>query len=336
MKKAFIFAAILLAVATTITIVSCKKDKQEEKVTKNVNLTENEQEENMDEYLLSLKQKMLSAQKGDETISLEQARHDLCDLLNFDFGDANYATDVFQNDTIYVKLALSNGMVDLSQLAITYKKALEQIMTSYKAMNLPEKSVNVIFCEYDDRGDKDGNNEEMRIVINYRGFTGGQSNMHDTLRWRPGRIDGCCSDPSIFHGGAITMQHWLRDAYPPFSCANGGRLYFTDEAYWYKSGYTTYDPTDDRFKIFAIFTYQLDTVCISHEDMEYYYTNILDYYHQETPNTGGPRAMNYWFVDCRNIPYSQPNVNGYPGDCWYWWIQIRYGKPNCTNSDPLL
>lgn len=89
------------------------------------------------------------------------------------------------------------------------------------------------------------------------------------------------------------------------------------------------------FDIFGVFTYRIDTVCISHDEMEYYYTNILNYYNQETSTILPTRAIMRTYVDTAVIPYSQPNLNGYPGDLWYWRIFIHYGKPNCTNSDPI-
>lgn len=334
-NKFFIIAAILLVATTTITIVSCKKDKQAENAAKNIVLSENENVDNMDEYLLSFKAKLLNATKGDETISLEQARCDLTNLLNFDFGDANYATDVFQYDTIYVKLSQINGMVDLSQLAVTYNDALTKILASYRALDLSDKSVYSIFCEYDTNS-KDENTEEMRIAVTYRGYNGNNTpfimNGHDTLSWQPRRMDTSCDDPSMPYGGAVVMQHWLMNSQQQISCPNGGRLYFTNENDWFKNGYNTFDMATNRYKIFTVFTYRIDTVCISHEDMEYYYTNILDYYYQEVSS---PRAIEFVYIDTDQIPYGPQNINGYPGDCWSWRIWIKYGKANCTETDPL-
>ena len=326
MKKHYLILAAIVLAVVTFTVVSCNKEKQEEGVVMNANLTEGVGETNMDEYLLSFKQKMLSAQKGDESIGLEQARQNLCDLLNFDFGDANLPTSVFEYDTLYVKLALTDGMVDLSQLAITYNKAFDLILASYRGLDLPEKSVYFIFCDFDDDGNKDGNAEEMRIVVCYRGLTRDLPSIHDTLSWQPGRMGTSCDDHSIPYGGAIVMQSWLGQARPGVSCEGGGRVYFTETQDWYKHGYDTFDETEGRYKVFTIFTYQIDTVCISHEDMEYYFTNILDYFHQETPIS---HVAIDEYVDDHRIPCPS---TFFPGDCYYWTIRIRHAKPNCTGS----
>ncbi len=106
-KKLLITLAVMI-VATAVAFVSCKKEKQE--------LTSNNSEQNapcfdnMDEYLISFKNKLLSAQKGEELISLEQAQSDLGNLLNFDFGDANFVTDEIVYDTLYVPVMLEGGV----------------------------------------------------------------------------------------------------------------------------------------------------------------------------------------------------------------------------------
>ena len=346
MKKSFfIIAAVVIATATAITVASCKKDKTEESnpssenVVKNIFLDENEDTDNMDVYLLSFKEKLLNATKGGETISLEQAQRDLGNLLNFDFGDANYATDTLYFDTLHVKLTQSGGMVDLSQLGETYSDAFAQILASYRSLNLPDKSVYSIFCNYDDAWcNRDNESEDVSVVVTYRGFAGSNSypiSGHDTLNWHPRRIDHSCDNPSIFGGGARIMQNWLLNSQEQLACPNGGRVYFTDEKDWEKFGYTTYNATTGSFQIFGVFTYRIDTVCISHDEMEYYYTNILNYYNQETSIILPTRAIMRTYVDTAVIPYSQPNLNGYPGDLWYWRIFIHYGKPNCTDSEPI-
>ena len=342
-NRLFILAAIIITAVTTITVVSCKKDKTEESntnetVAKNDVPIESEDTDNMDEYLLSFKEKMQNATKGGETISLEQAQRDLGNLLNFDFGDANYATDTFLIDTLHVKLTQAGGLVDLSQLAETYSDAFDQILASYRSLNLSDKSVYSILCKYNDASNKGNDPEDVSVVVTYRGFVGDNSFLlsgHDTLSWHPRRIDNSCDDPSIYGGGARIMQSWLLNSQEQLACLNGGRVYFTDETDWEKFGYTTYNPTNGSFDIFGVFTYRIDTVCISHDEMEYYYTNILNYYNQETSTILPTRAIMRTYVDTAVIPYSQPNLNGYPGDLWYWRIFIHYGKPNCTNSDPI-
>ena len=127
--KFFVAIIVMLVVAfASVAVVSCKKESQ----TVSVNSEPTVQvADNMDDYLMAFKKKLLSAEKGGETISLEQAERDLGNLLNFDFGDANYATDVYQFDTICLKLATANGEVELSQLAEIYNDVFEAIVTNF-------------------------------------------------------------------------------------------------------------------------------------------------------------------------------------------------------------
>lgn len=93
-KRNLTFAIFAMAVATIVlaAFVSCKKD-SEPKTSESKTSEMSASDSNMDEYLISFKKKLLSAQKAEETISLEQAQRDLGNLLNFDFGDANFVTD---------------------------------------------------------------------------------------------------------------------------------------------------------------------------------------------------------------------------------------------------
>lgn len=330
MKTKNILMITLLVIATcAIAIVSCTKEKQE-KASNNKELIVSDAD-NMDDYLLAFKEKLLTAEKGGETIGLEQALRDLGNLLNYDFGDANYATDMFQNDTLYVKLSCNNGFVDLSQLAVTYNEALSKIRASFQGIDLPDKSVYMISSEYDEAGSRDGNTEDMRIVVTYRGLGNNTPNTHDTLDWKVLYHSGSCDGSVLDWCAGERMQKWLREAEAIPSCENG-RLYYTDQGNWSKNGYQTYDATADRYKIFTVFTYRIDTVCISHEDMEYYFDNTLDYWYVEKPSN---HIITGSTVSTNCIHYEQPNVNNYPGDCWYWVVVLYHAKPNCTSSDPL-
>ena len=324
-----------MVAVTTITIVSCQKDKQTGKENGRSILSENEKTDNMDEYLLSFKDKLLNATKDGETIGVEQALLDMGNLLNFDFGDANNATNIFLFDTLYAQLPLTNGMVYLSDLATTYNNAFTQILNSYRALDLPDKSVYAISCNLDETGDNN-NTEKVCFIVKYRGFARndifGTFNGHDTLSWHPTYWGGSCDDPTIEYGGAADMEIWLNHSQPEFNCINGGRFYFTEYGCWGKKGYDTYDSVANRYKIFTEYTYQIDTVCISHEDMEYYYSNILDYFNQEKPSG---HIMDQAHVLCTVISIPPDNPDHHPGDCWFWWVSIYHGKGNCTDIEPI-
>ena len=181
MKKSsrLLFAAMIIVALAATLFVGCKKEK-DEKTTENAELS-TLTNDNMDEYLMAFKKKLLSAEKGGETISLEQAERDLGNLLNFDFGDANYATDVFKYDTLHLTINVSNGEVDLSQLAATYNEVFDDILNIYSSVNLPEKSVYAICCDFLETESKNGDEREAEIVVITRGNLSSYIPVHDTF-----------------------------------------------------------------------------------------------------------------------------------------------------------
>lgn len=216
MKKSKTLIAIIamVIVATTVAVVSCKKEKQEQAMNneKQVALCY----DNMDEYLMSFKKKLLSAQKGEETISLEQAQRDLGNLLNFDFGDANHPTNVYHFDSIRVKLTVNQNEVELSQLAITYNEAYNSILETYHSIDLPEKSIYAISCTFNELETKDGETEDVEFVVVTRGFIEDPimpSNNHDTLDWRPKNNAGTCDGQFInVYGAPEIIRSWIYDS----------------------------------------------------------------------------------------------------------------------------
>lgn len=329
-SKAIIAITALAILATTVAVVSCKKEQQEQKSN---NVKQSEQYSNdMDEYLLSFKDKLLSAEKGGELISLEQAQRDLGNLLNFDFGDANYPTDVYHVDTIHAKLVLTQGQVDLSQLAITYNETFNSILDTYHGIDLPEKSISSISCSFNELETKDGEMKDTEIVVVTRGFAGDShipSNNHDTLDWHPGNFAGTCDGQFIgVYGAPEIIENWIRGSQGTLSCPNGGRIYFTDVNHFYIYGFNSYDPITGEFLIYTSFSTNQDTVCISHEKMEYYYNNILNIYHQQS---FGTHYINYIRIQNKHYlnEYIQ-HLNEYR-NIYSWYITIRHGKPYCSD-----
>ena len=329
-SKSIIAIIVLAIVATAVAVVSCKKEKQE-KISDNMEQSI-QSSDNMDEYLISFKKRLLSAQKGDETISLEQAQRDLGNLLNFDFGDANYPTDVYHLDTIHAKLTLTQGEVDLSHLAITYKEATNSILEAYHSIDLPEKSISSISCTFSELETKEEGIEDAEIVVITRGFIQDSiylSNNHDTLDWRPKNIAGTCDGQFVNQNGAPEIiRTWIYQSRPILGCPNG-RVYFTNIGDWETYGYQHYDPTTGQFLIYTSFETDQDSVCISHEDMEYYYQNILDIYHQQP---FGNRYINYVSIKHNHMHGNIPALNNQYYWYYCWKVSIEYAKPNCTGE----
>ena len=328
MKKRKLFIATLLVVAaTSIALVSCKKEKQDQMLNNKEQVFPSAN--NKDEYLIAFKKKLLSAEKGVETLTLEQAERDLGNLLNFDFGDANYATDEFRYDTINLKLNLSNGQVDLAQLAFTYNTAVSSILDIYQTIDLPEKSVYAISCSFNEAESKNSEVENVEIVLISRGYSGNMSvpyyQQHDTIDWRPKKRGGSCDGQIQFKGGPEIMSKWILESQEPMGCVNGGRLYYTDEGTWEVYGSQHYDSISGMYKIFTVYNQNIDSVCITHEEMEYYFANILGMWNYP--------EISHVIIKVKIEPVRYYFYDGY---LWTWRVRIDHGKPNCTDIDPLL
>lgn len=327
MKKRNLFITIaMVIVAATVAFVSCKKEKQEQKLN---NVEQSAQSsDNMDEYLISFKKKLLSAQKGDETISLEQAQRDLGNLLNFDFGDANYPTNMYHVDTIHVKLTVTQKQVDLSQLAITYNEAFNSILETYHGIDLPEKSISSISCTFNELETKEAGTEDAEIVVVTRGLGGDPvpANNHDTLDWRPKNYAGTCDGQYVgIYGAPEIITMWLYQGQGTPNCPEE-RMYLTDVAWWDTTGYQTFDPATGQYLIYTSFEPNQDSVCISHEEMEYYYHNIRSIFYQQ-PFVG--YYMDYIAINTYHSHIYTPGQG--PGIwCYNWHVRINHGKVNCT------
>jgi hypothetical protein len=337
MKKTFIFAAILLAVATTITIVSCKKDKQEEKVTKNVNLTENEQEKNMDDYLLSFKNKLQNATKNGDAISFEQAERDLGNLLNFDFGDANYATNEIRYDTLHASFLMTDKNVYLYQLNFAYQSLFEQIVKTYQQIDLPEKSVYSIICSFDKKRSDDM--VDVTAVLGTRSYT---ETSQIYLDWRAGNQAGTCDNILIgCYGAPEQVVAMLRANLGTYACEDGERVYFTNEGVAYKEA-TENDMIDYNAprgrKLFYEYSSNpnanLEQTCVPYDEIVYYY-NQARYLKQTLGSTFHPNPIpsnhvvtDYWIYFVQSLPYN--------GISAWWKIHIWHAKLNCTNSSPVI
>lgn len=332
MKSRKISIAILAVVAAAFVsaiVVSCKKEKQEQ-VTSNLEQGV-QSSENIDEYLISFKKRMLSATKGGESISLEQAQRDFGNLLNFDFGDANYETNMYQYDTIKIKVSIAQNQIELSQLALAYNEAVKSIIETYHENNMPEKSIYCILCNFNEMQSKDGDNDGLEIVVVTRGYDNSATpvNNHDSFDWRPRNYAGTCDGQNIGTGAPEIITQWIYQSREAIACSNGVRIYFTDVDHWDTYGYLHYDSVAGRFRIYTSFNTDQNSICIPHDEMEYYYSQILSLYHQQ------PFGNHYIQYVVINHEYKYNTYIPALGEVrafYTWSIRIRHGKPNCTDQ----
>ena len=324
-KTRFFIVTLLVVAAVSVAVISCKKDKQD-KVTNNQEYGP----DNMDDYLISFKERMLSAKKGEETISLEQARLDLSNVLNFDFGDANYVSNVFQHDTLLVKLSLQNGEVDLYQLAITYNDAVAQVLDAYRKVDLPEKSIYNINCVINPQSG-DGN-AECQVIMTTRGFALTRKTGFDlTDNWRLDSLRGKC-DGTFVGNDHLTMLKQVYSSTKALPQCVNGRVYFTNTRYGYFEGHQFYDystPTYNQgYRLWCGYSLSIPNYCVGYNEMTYYLTNLHDI------------LENWMYLDYDEyvteielsiVEYNSSNPGGQRANVR---CDFEYATANCTNQPP--
>lgn len=144
MKKSNLFiTALLVVAATTVAMVSCKKDNQEVLLnnTQSVKAFTPPVVDDMNAYLKNFKQKMKESQntKNAECLSLEEAAWHLSSLANYDFANANVEFNDIRFDTLYSTVTITGSSVLLSNLAAVYQSICTDIERFYHSIMLDEK-----------------------------------------------------------------------------------------------------------------------------------------------------------------------------------------------------
>lgn len=328
MKKSLSITALLLVALTAIFVISCKKDKQEFSDNNRVQ-KESATIDNMDEYLKSFKKKLQDASFSKETISIEQAQQDFGNLLNFDFGDANYPTNVFQKDTIQLTLPLVDGKICMKDLAEVYQEARKEIMDTYAKVDLPEKSVYAILCSID-QPSRDGNDTEIQLVIITRSVDPGaqfKNSIDTTDNWHVGGLMGKCDGTCVGDDHTTIIKKVFMNNHPTVDCANG-RLYYTDYNYdeFYSRDYIETGPVSWNwgYMFWDGNYYEYLTHCVEYPEMQYYYDNFCQVMEDRLPEDHV-----FITVDC----FIDHTVS-IEDAVFSYFCTFTTAKPNCTN-EPL-
>ena len=155
MKKRKLFiAALLVVVATSVAVVSCKKE------TQNVLSNKNKPSEafslpkvdDMCTYLKDFKQKMYES-KGSESLGLDEAAWHLSSVANYDFGYINVEFNDIRFDTICAHINITDGTILLKDLGVAYAKISADLNNFYQSLNLNDKHIRFIDATISGSGD---------------------------------------------------------------------------------------------------------------------------------------------------------------------------------------
>lgn len=323
MKKVRLLMGVLALVVLAAVIIACTKEKEKE-VAQNISEMEVVSiEDDMSAYLKQFKEKMQMVSKGNETLSMEDARWHLEAVLNYTYGDAGYQTSEIQRDTFCCNLLVQGEEIALAQLNEAFVLLSQNVENAYADCNLAEKSILSIQVLFDNNNKKD-DDVVITGVLTTRGL-----GIMDWLPW----FDSTdyWSDYSITYNGQtwgngkcgpysgqypnsgapheLTIMANLR--IPLYGCQRGYRMFLTDispvEIYpeddlflmdnnspcGYMIYYNSNDPYDPSHN---------PSHCIPPEDMNYYldkFDEIMLYFQ---PNGKVPVGATYMYDVLTSIP----------------------------------
>lgn len=322
MRKFKIVVKILALAVVIFNIIACNKEKVETKTYGEMETVS--KEDDMNTYLKQFKEKMQSATKSNEALSMEEARWHLEAVLNYTYGDAGRQVSDIQCDTFYYTLHTDGEEVTLAQLNEAFNALSFEVEKAYSNCDLPDKSILAIQTSFESER-KDGD-IVIRSVLSTRGL--------DLLTWPPrfdstdywneyydwgfengggkcGAFSGECSDS----GAPKELTNKANLLIPFEYCEDGYRTYFTDHC-WYE--------IDIFFSNSCFYYYLMDEN--SPSGFKLYYCHTSD-------GCIPPEEMNYYLDKSQEIiEYLQPNGK-IPICCKYFWDEITgYRGENRSNS----
>ena len=136
-SKAIIAITALAILATTVAVVSCKKDNGNDSSLKGYTIQQPadiRQIEDPEAYMLDFKKK-LTESKDNEAFSLDDAAWHLACLANLDFCNVNVKYDDFQFDTVEIQVDVTDGIILLGDLRSAYEQMCDEIQQFKKGFN---------------------------------------------------------------------------------------------------------------------------------------------------------------------------------------------------------
>ena len=144
MKKSFFYAICVMVVATTVAVVSCRKEK-EPQVEAEVPQADAQMQAEIDRIVGFRKQvderKANPGTKSAETVTLDEAINNIVDLFNVTYTEpmAYYTESERHEFTLSVALT-ADGKVLLDDVVAAYEQALANAREAYHGSNLPDKA----------------------------------------------------------------------------------------------------------------------------------------------------------------------------------------------------
>ena len=310
-------------------IIACTKEKETIVSQSAIETITVSKEDDMSAYLKQFKEKMQSATKGDETLSLEDARWHLEAVLNYTYGDAGHQTSDIQCDTIQSKLQTNEGIVTLSDINQAFNHISQKVEQTIANCPLPNKSILSIQTRLID--ERESGCITLQSLIKKRGLTPFPIHWYvdSTDYWYENDYSGKCGpyEGTCSGQGAVQVIEEKIDFNKPITICTHGCLYYTDYQYITIDESIAWNMHDDNsphgYRVQCIICPINEApVCFSPEDMNYYINEGL--------------KLSNEFCPSGKVLYDMSNVYMY-GVPIGWHVAFHqytfeYAKPNCDGG----
>jgi len=332
-KTRIVMGAMALTIAAEI-IIACTKEKVTIDSQSTSEMITVSKEDDMSAYLKQFKEKMQSATKGDETLSLEDARWHLEAVLNYTYGDAGHQTTDIQRDTFYIDIPTKGEVVTLDKLNDAFNSLSTDVEKSFAACDLPEKSILAIQTEFDDDSKEGG--AHIRVIMETRGLNPENSDYNEfrfgpTEYWYEDNGYGKCGPyvgECIETGAVQRLQSKINACIPHVGSAYG-TVYFSsiesieiNDTYIYNYLEDPLSPYGYRVHYYGDIQ-ELFPLCLSPDDLNYYLSEALKLIDEIRP-------MNKEIISMTNEYYDLVPTYYYFG---YHHYTFRYGILNVGGYD---
>lgn len=335
-KSRILMGALALAMVAAI-IIACTKEKETMVVQSNGEMVTVSKEDDMNTYLKQFKEKMQSASKGDESLSLEDARWHLEAVLNYTYGDAGQLLSDINRDTIYYNLPNIGNVMDLYQINEAFMVLSRGVENAFEKCDLPEKHILAIQTKFI----LDGKDEGLtaKLILSIGGFTTGFPRFGSSDYWsdyysddgqghvygggKCGPYAGQCQNSGAPH--ELTKKANLR--IPGYGCPSGYRVYTTDvstvEIHAWSDVFLIDSNSPCGYMIYFNSNDPLDpshnpSHCIPPEDMNYYLDKFGEIVQHFKPNGKEPISALYFYTIMPSIPGAE-----------LFFLDIDYANVHC-------
>ena len=144
MKKLFLIAICAMGLATTVAVVSCKKEK-EPQVKAEIPQADAQMQAEIDRIVGFMKQveirKANPGTKSAETMTLDEAMNNIVDLFNVTYTEPMaYYTESERHDFTLSVALTADGKVLVDDVVAAYEQALANAREAYHGSTLPDKA----------------------------------------------------------------------------------------------------------------------------------------------------------------------------------------------------